>query len=72
MYFDLDGLNNCRFADIPLVLAGEHPVEEVRTGVHGRAHAARAHFEHTQLDIQDQQEGSIFIANLRVIYNNDA
>ena len=44
-------------ADLSLLLAGAAALEEVRPGVHGGAPVARAHAQHQELGLQDQQEG---------------
>ena len=48
-----------KFPDLPLLLAGAAALEEVRPGVHGGAPVARAHAQHQELGLQDQQEGQI-------------
>ena len=47
------------FPDLPLLLAGAAALEEVRPGVHGGAPVARAHAQHQELGLQDQQEGEL-------------
>ena len=49
------------FPDFPFLLAGAAALEEIRPGVHGGAPVARAHAQHQELGLQDQQEGQILL-----------
>ncbi len=44
---------------LPVLLAREHAIKEVRPGVHRRARLPRAHAQHQELGLQDQQENSL-------------
>ena len=45
------------FIAIPSVLAGEHPHQEIRPGLHGGTRSSPALSEHQKLGLQNQQKG---------------